>query len=130
MPTYKNNGTDFAILECTRVYPGQTYETLSFIETLPTGVVKLSDDPYYNPVLLDQSITTTTTITVPAGATNVNLVLYAESGSWTAAFNSASNTPVMSIAEGMLITKKFVNRMLNSVILTGSGKLQVRIDKV
>jgi hypothetical protein len=129
MPTYKNNGTDFAILESTRVYPGKTYETLSFIEALPTDVVKISDAPMFNPVLLDQSITTTTTISVPSGADNVNLVLYAEMGNWTAAFNSASNTPAMTIAQGISVTKKFLNRMLNSVILTGSGKLYVRIDK-
>ena len=129
MPTYKNNGTDFAILESTRVYPGKTYETLSFIETLPTGVVKTSDTPMFNPVLLDQTVTTTTTITVPTGENNVNLVLYSVSGTWTAAFNSASNTPVMTVVEGVLVTKKFLNRTLDSVILTGSGNLQVRIDK-
>ena len=129
MPKYLNESAVFVTLEATRVNPGEIYETLSFLENLPAGVSQVDENPFYNPILLDQAVTSTTTISVPAGEKNIKLVLYASSGDWTVKFNSANATPVMTLLEGMIDNKKFLNRGLNSIVLTGTGKIQVRMEK-
>lgn len=129
MPTYQNGSTDYVILDGQRINPGETYTTNSFLENLPTGVTQTSSSPYDNPVLLDQTVTSDATITVPAGTKDVLLVLYADTGDWTVKFNSASASPVLTLLEGMSDTKKFWNRRLNAIYVSGTGQLQVRMEK-
>jgi len=135
MPTYQNNGSAFVTLQGTRVNPGDTFATTSILENtpegLPQGVVRTSNSPYYNPIILSQVITSTQTIDVPAGYEQVRLVLYVVSGNWAIQFNDSSASASMNLATGQTDVKKFMKYTLGLIVATlssGSGSLEVRME--
>jgi hypothetical protein len=130
MPLYKNNATERKTINGQAVEPGQTISTEVYLSPLPTGITKLSDSPFYNPIVLSASYTSTTTVAIPAGINRFNLHFYVESGSCTIAFNDAGNTPVLSLYATARWNQRVFDRWCDKVIITiPSGKVWLIIEK-
>ena len=56
MPTYLNNNADDVVLNGAIIAAGKTYPTTTNAITLPTGVTKILDTPYFSPMIVSQIV--------------------------------------------------------------------------
>jgi len=131
MPQYKNASSAVVELEGIRIEPGQTVTTEKFIQkALPTGVTKESDSGYYDPTLLSQKVTTTSTVTVPSGISgNYRIILLCSAGDISMKVNSDSATARLMVA-GDRVEWLCTSRVINDIRFTiSSGTVYITIEK-
>jgi hypothetical protein len=101
MPVYHNGNTDDVALEGCVVPAGKNFTTTSNLlaSQIPAGVTKLTDTPYWNPVVLSEVVsgsTGTTSVSIPETyrglpLTDYYLKIRCTSGQATIKFNDASD---------------------------------------
>lgn len=121
MPSYINNTSDVITVGSVRFEPGQTVTTTSYIVDLPAGVTLVSSASTFNPILLSQEITTTTTVTIPAAVKGCDIVIACLNGSATIKFNGSAFSPVKLLQGGEGIQLAVTDRSVDSIIVTCTG---------
>ena len=117
MPTYLNSTANVITIGSLRIEPGQTAASDVWIPTLPAGVTKTLDTPFYNPVILSAVYLTSQTVDVPVTAvSNYKISIYA-TGELTVKFNSADATAYL-VPEGSVLEKLCTSRIINDIRLT------------
>lgn len=128
MPTYANNtNTYITIAEgmtSRTIKPGQTIETEYLLEGY--GLTRTEDEPFYNPIISNATVTTSTTITLNPLTKYISFSV----GTGTIVqiiFNNATNTPGLVINKDLVLNKSnkieklfisFISGSNNSVIIT------------
>jgi hypothetical protein len=140
MPTYRNDNTTAVAVGSLRIEPGQSAESLSFIQNLPAGVVKTTDVPFIGPIVSSTKLTATGTVPVPATyldskgvrqpLTQYEIEIYVGTGECQVTHINASNIPqYLGLYQKMTIT--CLEPTIPSVIITISvGTVYVTIRKI
>jgi len=118
MPKYQNTTNKNITLEGQIVHPFSTFETQVIYDPLPAGILKLSDDPSYNPMVVSTFYNADTVIPVPVGLHSYIIDLWVESGRWEVRFNTPTMTPPLYLCDGTSWSRRFHNRLVGSIILT------------
>lgn len=133
MPKYINNNAVEVVIGVYRISPGQTIETLEFLENLPSGVVKTAEAPFYNPILVDADYPAgASTIDVPSSPTKAYWIdIFAETDDTTVKFNDAAFSPVILVLQGTTYRRYYAYRAVNSIILAvaAGGSCHIRIEQ-
>lgn len=127
MPTYKNETSNRIVADGRTVEPGQTYSSIVYVSS-GLGLTKKSDAPMYNPVILEEKVTSNTEIDIPESdpifgglLRKFSIHFYVESGEATIYFNSISNTPALELYQGAKWNIKCFERVYNKLIVNVSG---------
>ena len=132
MPTYKNSLTTAVTTgDGIRVEPKSNEATVVWYPSLPTGITKVSDTPYYNPIISSELVTSTKTITVDTSLTgNYQVEIYCITGSVSIQYNSASATARV-LGAGDKTSAMCGLRTIDSIIITiSSGTCTVTVEKI
>ena len=132
MPRYLNSGSDVVDAEGIRLEVGEPKDTYQWIGTLPTGVTKVADAPYLDPVISSAAYTTSQTITVPVTVLgNYQITIYAATGELSVKFNSASAVAYI-LPEGAMLVKTCLSRTINDIrlVVAVAGNAYVLIEKI
>jgi hypothetical protein len=121
MPKYLNSNAVDTMLGINRIPAGETFTTKEFFSTLPSGVTKVADVPFFNPILDSAVLSTTTTKTIPAGASSYGIRVYCQAGLVNITLSNVANTPVLYLVPGESWEMVMHNRLVDTVILTISG---------
>lgn len=134
MPAYRNTGTNRVVLpDGTPIAPGQTIQNINNFITLPTGVVKDSNLPVWNPAIISSrnagdSGTDEVSIPTSVNGKNVNeyhLDIYCVLGRVSIQFDDNSFDPpiILEAGEGYKedirfrrVTKVFVTYLIASSV--------------
>lgn len=131
MPRYANSNSTSVDVEGIHFDPNETKTINQWIGTLPSGVTKVADAPYYSPVISSAKLTTTTTVTVPATVTgNYKISVYCNSVEVSVKINSSSaEAKLLGAGESYEIT--CLSRIVDNIIVTISGGVAyVTISKI
>jgi len=131
MPKYQNTGTDLIVVGSLRFEPGDTLETQIWLDTLPAGIVKLADAPYFNPTILSQKVSTTSTVTIPEVTTgSYQISVFVLSGEISLKLNSDSGTARL-LGAGMTFEAICLSRTINDLRFTiTTGVAYVTVEKI
>jgi len=127
MPTYRNDSSERMVVSGQTLEPGQIIRTNVYYNI--SGLTKISDEPYYNSVLLSASYTGDSEIDVP-DAEQYLIELYAESGDWQIKWNVSTMDPVLNLPQGASWSRKFLSRLVDKIYVVGTGKIWVQIEKI
>ena len=131
MPIYKNNSTVIVALGSTRIEPGQAATIMTYYTDLPTGVDKLNDVGFYDPVVQSGTISSTTTVTIDASLKDnqaYEISLFVVSG----AVNVKINGSAVGLLMGAGQSEKFycTTRIINTLTFTiSSGVINYSVVK-
>ena len=128
MPTYKNTGNEVVDVGGLRIEPGETVTSLEWFKELPSTVTKVSDSPFYDPIIYSASITAGGTHNIEDNVVgNYKITVYCATGNITVKLNSSSGVAkVLGAGETYIVT--CLSRIVDSVILavtSGTGTLTV-----
>jgi hypothetical protein len=131
MPKYTNTGTSLIVVGSLRFEPKDTLETPIWLETLPTGISKLADAPYFNPTILSQKVSTTSTVTIPnVTESSYKVGVFVLSGEVSLKLNSDSGTARL-LGAGMSFEAICVSRTINDLRFTiSTGVAYVTVEKI
>lgn len=128
MPKYLNSNAVDTMLGINRIGAGETFITKEYFSVLPSGVTKVADAPFFNPII-DSAVIAgdsgTTTKTVPAGSSSYGIRLYCLSGAITVQFNHVDNDPELYLIAGESWEMVMHNRLIDNVIITLSAGSKV-----
>jgi hypothetical protein len=124
MPKYRNT-TNADITVGVRRFPANSeMEVGSYVEgALPAGLVFVSDEPAFNPIVFREKYIKTTgstwDVSVPEGLTKGCIIeIYVESGETKASFNedltAEANTPIF-VVEGQTWTRKIFANVVDKI---------------
>ena len=117
MPKYLNSNSEVVTIGPVRIEPGATHTSEIWIPTLPAGVTKIADEPYYDSVILSAVYTSDQVVSVPAAALeNYKISIYT-TGEVTVKFNSDHATAYL-IPQGCTLEKICTRRTIDKIILT------------
>ena len=131
MPKYQNTGSDLVVVGSLAFSPSQILETPIWLESLPAGIVLLADAPYFNPTLLSQKVTTTSTVTIPNVAqSSYKVEVFVLSGEISLKLNSDSGTARL-LGAGMTFEAICLSRTINDLRFTiTTGVAYVTVEKI
>jgi len=131
MPKYKNTSTSQIVVGSLRWEPGETLETPIWLATLPSGISKLADEPYFDPTVLSQKVTSDETVTIPDVTTgSYKVSVYVTTGEVSLKLNSDSGTARL-LGVGMLFEAICLSRTINDLRFTiSSGTAYVTVEKI
>jgi len=133
MPTYQNTTNEKKIVGSQILGPGKTYLTNVIFDPLPAGVVRISEEPIYNPVLHSAAYTGDANVAVPVGEQAYLVDLYVEAGTWEIQFNDAAMAPPLVLVEGTTWSRKYINRLIELIIMTRAtpgGRIWVQLERI
>jgi hypothetical protein len=131
MPRYQNASTSVVELDGIRIEPGQIVTTEKYIQkALPANVTLVDAVGFYDPTLLSQKVTSTSTVSVPAGLVgNYRIIIFCLSGEVTVKANAATATARFMCA-GDRLEWLCTSRVIDNVILTiATAVVYVTIEK-
>ena len=123
MPIYKNNSTEVQTLGSTRIEPGEAKQVLTYYTDLPTGVDKLNDDGFFDPIIQSATYSSTDTLTVDADAAKDNqayeIRLFCVSGTVAVGINDSTVDLLMGAGQ----SEKFycTTRIIDKLVFTISS---------
>ena len=122
MPKYQNTGTEILEFQGIRFDPGQTKTSHVWLVTpLHADIVKLTDAPIFDVVILSQKITAGVTVAVPASVvTNYKINVYCTAGDVTIK-TDITDAVARTLGAGMEWGAICLQRTINSLIFTVSG---------
>ena len=131
MPKYINTTSDLIVQGSLRFEPNDTLETVIWLSPLPSGITLLADAPYYDPIIVSQAVSSTSTVTIPAVPTGAYKVsVYVTAGVVSLKLNSDSGTARV-LGVGMLFEAKCMARTINDLRFTiSSGTAYVTVEKI
>jgi len=131
MPIYKNTSSEIVTIGGNRVEVNAQYETLGFVDEISLGITKLDNMPAYNPIILAQKVTGTTTIAIPQQYTRFAVHFYVKTGEPSILFSDNSNTPPLLLYPLARWNMRFYERMINDIRITGTSlEMWVIIEKI
>ena len=131
MPRYRNTTNENKVLGSNIVPPKGEISTFVWYPTLPTGLQKVSDAPMFNSVVFSDVVTSDTTVTLPNSLRNFLVDIYVESGRIEVRFNSDSNNPPLKLGDGMVWSRRFVNRLINDIRIkfVNPGSVWINVEE-
>ena len=138
MPTYKNVSSLQKNLDGKVVEPGAKVSSFVYYNENEVGLLKESDAPYFNPVILSEAVDRDKEIVVPEVDKNgtrllkYSLHFYLEKGNIDIFYNSTENMPSLKLYEGCRWNNRYFERKIDRILVRGTGKflLWVIIEKI
>ena len=139
MPTYKNVSLTKKDFNGKIVPPGQELCSLSYYNENEIQLLKVSDKPYYNPVILSGKYMTNTTVRIPEkDSLGVCITKYAihfclQKGEVVIHYNFMNNEPALQLYPGCKWNMRCFERNINDIIVQGVSKdftLWIIIEKI
>jgi len=138
MPTYKNVSSLRKTLDGKTVEPGAQISTLVYYNENEIGLLKTSDGPYFNPVLLSESVDRDKEIVIPeqdncgTRVLKYSLHFYLEKGNVDIFYNATENLPPLRLYEGCRWNNRYFERKIDRILIRGNGKflLWVIVEKI
>ena len=138
MPTYKNVSSLQKTLDGKVVEPGAKVSSFVYYNENEVGLLKESDAPYFNPVILSEAVDRDKEIVVPEVDKNgtrllkYSLHFYLEKGNIDIFYNSTENMPSLKLYEGCRWNNRYFERKIDRILVRGTGKflLWVIIEKI
>lgn len=128
MPTYKNVSSLRKELEGKVVEPGAEIRTLTYYKDNDIGLLKISDEPCFNPVIISEAVDRDSEIELPeydncgTRISKFSLHFYLEKGNVTIFYNSYENLPSLKLYEGCRWNNRYFERRINKILVRGTGK--------
>jgi hypothetical protein len=130
MPKYANANSTSVDVEGFHLDPLETKETYQWLTVLPSGVTKVSDSPYFDPTILSQKISSTTTVNIPSTISgSFRIRIYVASGEVGVKINSSGAVDRL-MGAGDIYSQLCVNRSIDSLIFTiSTGVAYLTLEK-
>jgi len=130
MPKYSNSLATAVVGDGIRVEPKSKESTVVWFNSVPAGITKDSDSPFYNPIISSELVSGTKTITVDTSLTgNYQVEIYCITGSISIQYNS-SDAVARILGAGDKTTEMCGLRTINTIIITiSSGTATVTVKK-
>ena len=131
MPTYKNVSSLKRMLENKVVEPGQSVTSEVYFDENEIGLLKVSDNPIFNPILLARKITQEINIDIPKkDKFHISVCKYTihfavMSGEVTIWFNSVKNDPPLILYPGARWNIRCFNRTIDRLFITSDGAFEM-----
>ena len=125
MPTYKNLGPNKQILDGKVIEPRAEICSLAYYDQNEVQLLKTSDKPYYNPLILSEVITENKEVIIPEKdglgkrITKMSLHIYVKEGSIDLRYNAKDNLPATLLYESARWNVRMFERNINKLIITG-----------
>lgn len=138
MPTYKNVTTLRKELDGKVIEPNCEISTLAYYNENEVGLLKVSDKPFFNPILLSEVIDRDREVIVPemdscgSRVFKYSLHFYLEKGEVDIFYNSSENMPPLKLYEGARWNNRYFERRIDRVLVKGNGKflLWLIVEKI
>lgn len=127
MPIYKNISTVRKEIAGVILEPGEEKPFEVWLSPLPADILKVSDAPYSNPIVLSEKYTSNTTVAVPEGVTRFQIHIYVAKGSPAINFSSSSNTPALKLYPTAKWNIRCFERVINDIRLSNMTDAEVWI---
>lgn len=139
MPTYKNVSSIRKEVSGKVVEPNKEVNSLVYYDENSVGLLKTSDHPMFNPVLLSERYTIDSEIVIPkVDNLKVPVSKYAihfcvQSGEVTVRFNSLENNPPLHLYANAKWNLRCFERTIDKILVSGNGSpftLYIIIEKI
>lgn len=138
MPTYKNVSSLKKTLDGKVVEPGTEICTFVYYNENEVGLLKISDAPFFNPVVLSESVDRDKEIVIPEHDRNgsriskYSLHFYLEKGLVDIFYNSIENMPSLKLYEGSRWNNRYFERKVDRLLVKGTGPflLWIIVEKI
>ena len=138
MPTYRNVLSTRVTLNGKVVEPNQEVCSLIYYRENDAQLLKVKDEPLYNPILLSEKYTDNVVIQVPEydklrqWVTKYSIHFYVESGEVVINYNSSKNTPALKLYAGCKWNERVFERTIDKIHVQELSKfvLWVIIEKL
>jgi len=141
MPTYRNDNSFDVVVVGQRIGGKETLSTPIFVASLPAGVVKISDSPFYHPVIVSEiktgGVGDVESIAVPQVVNGVSVegvtgTVYCSSGEVEVRFNVDSVQPPIILGSGFTYKVGVRERLIDVIHLkftVASSKVIVNLER-
>jgi hypothetical protein len=128
MPTYKNVSSLKVTAEGKVVEPGAELTTLVCYDENEVGLLKISDKPFFNPIVLSDVFDKDVELKIPekdnlgAPVTKYAIHIHLEIGEIEIFYNSVENVPSLKLYPGVHWNIRIFERKLDKIIVRKSSK--------
>jgi len=136
MPTYRNVTKTIKTIDGKVINPEQTVHSFVYYDEDQVQLLKLSDNPYYNPIILSEKIEEDKTIILPrisGKSTKYSIHFYVEEGEVDIRFNSIKNIPALLLYPKSKWNLRCFERVIDNINIKGltkKFKLWLIVEKI